>query len=144
VTSELPVLPHRWPFRFVDLVVERSSQGTDRREGRVLARVSANGRGASGEEWGSMAILVEALAQAAFAVAGGSEGSPEEAGRVFLGGIRDFTAVRPPRAGESLAIDVRLAGAFGAVAKFEGEIRAGEETLARGSILVHRSAGPEG
>jgi 3-hydroxymyristoyl/3-hydroxydecanoyl-(acyl carrier protein) dehydratase len=142
--TDLPVLPHRWPFRFVDLVVERAgSTGTpEGRRGRVLARVSANGRAASGESWGSTAILAEALAQAAFAVAGGMDGGPEE--RIFLGGIRDFTAVRPPRAGESLAIEVRMAGAFGAVARFDGEIRAGEETLARGSILVHRSAGTEG
>ena len=138
-----PDLPHRWPFRFIDVVVERSGspEGSEGRRGRVLARVSANGRAACGESWGSTAILAEALAQAAFAVAGGTGAA---GGQVYLGGIRDFAAVRPPLAGESLEIDVRMAGAFGAVAKFDGEIRAGEETLARGSILVHRSAGPEG
>jgi 3-hydroxymyristoyl/3-hydroxydecanoyl-(acyl carrier protein) dehydratase len=143
--TEKPALPHHWPFRFVDVVVERSGPPgqTEGLGGKVRTLVSANGRAASGEAWGNRAILAEALAQAAFAVASDPE-REGAGGRVFLGGIRDFVAIRPPRAGESLEIDVRMAGAFGAVARFDGEVRAGQETLARGSILVHRSAGPEG
>ena len=47
---------------------------------------------------------------------------------------------RVPEAGESLEIDVRLAGRFGAVAKFEGRVRSGGTEIARAGILVRKAA----
>lgn len=86
-----------------------------------------------GERWGSPALLAEALAQAALLLQGGDA----EAGRKgFLAGIDGFEVYRLPEAGESLEVAVRLAARFGAVIKFEGEVRSGAQIVARGSILV--------
>ena len=126
-------LPHAYPFRFVDTVSEVS--GDESFGGTVSTRLTANGRGAMGPEWGSCVLLAEALAQAALLLQGGDV----DAGRRgFLAGIDSFEVSRRPQAGETLDVVVRLAARFGAVIKFEGEIRSGAETVARGSILVRQ------
>lgn len=133
MTATDPGLPHTYPFRFVDTVSERS--GTDAFGGTVSTRLSTNGRGVMGAEWGSPVLLAEALAQAALLLQGGDV----DAGRRgFLAGIDGFEVTRRPQAGESLDVTVRLAARFGAVLKFDGEIRSGAETVARGSILVRQ------
>ena len=133
MTATDPGLPHIYPFRFVDTVSERS--GGDAFAGTVSTRLSANGRGVMGAEWGSPVLLAEALAQAALLLQGGDV----DAGRRgFLAGIDGFEVTRRPQAGESLEVTVRLAARFGAVLKFDGEIRSGAETVAHGSILVRQ------
>ena len=135
MTATDPGLPHVYPFRFVDTVTERS--GGDSFGGSVSARLTANARGAMGPEWGSPVLLAEALAQAALLLQGGDV----DAGRKgFLAGIDGFEVLRRPQAGESLEIVVRLAARFGAVLKFEGEVKSGADTVARGSILVRQGA----
>lgn len=127
-----PDLPHSYPFRFVDTVRERADGEFG---GSVSARITANARGSMGERWGSAALLAEALAQAALLLQGGDA----EAGRKgFLAGIDAFEVLRLPEAGETLEVAVRLAARFGAVIKFEGEVKSGPETVARGSILVRQ------
>ena len=132
-------LPHAYPFRFVDVVTE-PPDGAFRR-GRVRARVSANGRAAAGETWGSPILFAEAIAQAALLL---RRGDPERDREGFLAGIEAFTAERPPRAGETLDVDVRLAARFGAVLRFDGEVRSADEVLARGSVLVREAQAPAG
>jgi len=39
---------------------------------------------------------------------------------------------------------VKLAARFGAMVKFEGVVRSGGETLARGAVLVRKGDGPRG
>jgi 3-hydroxymyristoyl/3-hydroxydecanoyl-(acyl carrier protein) dehydratase len=133
-----PVLPHGYPFRFVDIVERPAGPGF--KGGRVLTRITANGRGAMGEGWQSPMLLAEAIAQAALLLEGGD---PEAGRRGYLAGIQDFGVTRPPRAGETLEIEVALAGRFGAVLRFDGSVSAGGELLARGSVLV-RKAAPDG
>ena len=126
-----PGLPHDYPFRFVD-VVTRGSEGATF-GGSVSTSLTANARGAMGAEWGSPLFLTEALAQAALLLQGGDI----DAGRKgFLAGIDGFEITRRPQAGETLDVSVRMAARFGAVVKFDGEVRSGAETVARGSILV--------
>lgn len=128
-------LPHSYPFRFVDTVsvpADASFSG-----GRVQARVSANGRAAMGEEWGSPILFAEAIAQAALLLEGGD---PERTRSGFLAGIDNFSAERPPRAGETLEISVHLAARFGAIVRFDGEVRSGTDVLARGSVMVRQGA----
>ncbi|MDQ5872370.1 MAG: hypothetical protein M3547_09240 [Acidobacteriota bacterium] len=133
MTATDPGLPHAYPFRFVDTVLGRSSDESF--GGTVSIRLTANARSAMGERWGSPALLAEALAQAALLLQGGDA----EAGRTgFLAGIDGFEVSRLPEAGESLQVVVRLTARFGAVVKFEGEVRSGAETVARGAILVRR------
>ena len=136
MTATDPGLPHAYPFRFVDTVLERTEGESF--GGTVSARLSANARGAMGARWGSAALLAEAVAQAALLLQGGDV----DAGRKgFLAGIDAFEVSRLPEAGESLEVSVRLAARFGAVIKFEGEVRSDRETLARGSILVRQGPG---
>ncbi|MGE5413904.1 MAG: hypothetical protein ACM3NW_07010 [Syntrophomonadaceae bacterium] len=124
-------LPHAYPFRFVDTVT--APAGVADGAGTVRARVSANGRAVMGESWQSPLLFAEAIAQAALLLRGDD---PERARSGFLAGIENFSAERSPVAGETLDITVRLAGRFGLVVRFDGEVRSAGETLARGSVLV--------
>ena len=133
-----PELPHAYPFRFVDTVL--APAGGDFRQGSVSARLTANGRAAMGAGSRSAALLVEMLAQAALLLQGGDAAVGR---RGFLAGIDAFEVARLPQAGETLQVDVRLTARFGSVIRFEGEVRSGSETLARGAILV-RQGGPAG
>jgi hypothetical protein len=148
--------PHAYPFRFVDTVSQGATSGGERTappgaptsdgqstslpegagfQGRVRIRVTANARAAMGEGWQSPLLYPEAIAQAALLL----EGADAEAGRRgYLAGIQELSIERAPRAGETLEISVRLHGRFGAMHRFDGEVRAGEELLARGSVLVRQ------
>ena len=128
-------LPHAYPFRFVDTVTAPADAAFA--GGSVRARVSANGRAAMGEGWQSPLLYAEAIAQAALLLRGED---PERGRSGFLAGIEGFSAERPPLAGETLEVSVRLAGRFGLVARFDGEVISGGETLARGSVLVREGA----
>jgi 3-hydroxymyristoyl/3-hydroxydecanoyl-(acyl carrier protein) dehydratase len=131
-------LPHAYPFRFVDAVVRPAGPDLDATEGwkgETLARVSANARAAAGGDWGSPLLLAEAIAQAALLLQGGD---PETGRRGFLAGIDGFEADRPPRAGETLSISVELSARFGAILKFQGEVRSEDGPIARGAVLVRR------
>jgi len=124
-------LPHDYPFRFVDVVLEE--RDADFSRGRVRAAITANGRAAMGAKWGSPILLVEAIAQAALLLRGGDAGVGRKG---FLAGIDGFEALRSPRAGEMLTVDVRLAARFGRVLRFEGEVSSAGEMIARGGVLV--------
>ena len=126
-------LPHEYPFRFVDAVVEARDAAFSR--GSVRARITANARGAMGAAWHSPLLYAEAIAQAALLLEGG-DADLARAG--FLAGLEDFVAERLPLAGETLDISVRLAAHFGAIFRFDGEVRSGEELVARGSVLVRK------
>jgi 3-hydroxymyristoyl/3-hydroxydecanoyl-(acyl carrier protein) dehydratase len=127
-------LPHAYPFRFVDVILKPA--GDDFSEGQVSAAVTANGRFAAGEECATgSTLLAEALAQAALLLQGGDG---EVGRRGFLAGIDGFQVERLPQPGDRLQIDIRLTARFGSIVKFEGEVRSGSETLARGRILVHQ------
>ncbi len=135
-------LPHAYPFRFVDSILEDRPQaagpGGEKWQGRVKSAVSANGRATRDGAWGSPILYVEAIAQAALLLEGGD---PEIGRQGFLAGIDGFQTMRPPEAGETLDISVQLAARFGGIVKFEGEIRSGDEVLARGTVLVKKGVG---
>ncbi len=132
-------LPHDYPFRFVDTVSRAA--GPDFSDGRVRVRISANAWGAMGEAWQSPLLLAEAVAQSALLLEGGDS---ESARRGFLAGLEDFAFTRPPRAGETLEIRVRLTARFGAVARFDGEVVSldgvedGADAIAKGAVLVRK------
>jgi 3-hydroxymyristoyl/3-hydroxydecanoyl-(acyl carrier protein) dehydratase len=131
--------PHAYPFRFVDTVSRPAQEGFA--GGAVRIRVSANSRAAMGAGWGSPLLYAEAIAQAALLL----EGGDAEAGRRgFLAGLSDFEIARLPLAGETLDVDVRLAGQFGPVFRFDGRVVSGEETLAKGGVLVRKGDMDEG
>ena len=138
--------PHAFPFRFVDTVSRPANvsggrtappepPGPDSWEGRVRIRVTGNARAAMGETWQTGLLYPEAIAQAALLLEGGGV---EAARRGYLAGITGLSIERAPKAGETLEISVRLHGRFGAMHRFEGEVRSGDEVLARGSVLVRK------
>ena len=133
-------LPHDYPFRFVDTVSQEAGPGFA--GGRVRVRVSANSWGAHGVEWRSPLLLAEAVAQSALLLEGGDA---ESARSGFLAGLEGFAFTRSPRAGETLEIRVRLAARFGAVARFDGEVRSLDEAdadaIATGAVLVRKGGG---
>jgi 3-hydroxymyristoyl/3-hydroxydecanoyl-(acyl carrier protein) dehydratase len=132
-------LPHGYPFRFADAV---SASADDRfAGGRVRIRVSANGRGAMGERWQSPLLCAEAIAQAALLLEGGTAADGR---RGFLAGIQDLRVQRPPEAGETLEVEIRLAGRFGPLVRFDGRVSCEGEEIAAGSVLVRQGrAGDE-
>lgn len=130
-----PQLPHVYPFRFVDAVMRAA--GPDFDQGRVSARITAGARAAMGAGWSSAALLAEMIAQAALLLQGGD---PDVGRRGFLAGIEAFEIHRLPEAGETLTIDIRLSARFGAIVKFEGQIRSGSERVAGGAILVRQGS----
>ena len=130
-------LPHQYPFRFVDLIQEERDPEFSR--GRTRVAISVNGRAAMGEAWQSPLLLAEAIAQSALLL---ERGDPEVGKRGFLAGIESFRALRPPRAGEVLEVRVRLTARFGAIVRFEGQVVAGDETIAEGGILVRKGDTP--
>ena len=130
-------VPHTYPFRFVDVVAEPRNEDFSR--GTVRIAVTSNARAAAGEGWPSPFLLAEAIAQSALLLEGGD---PEIGRTGFLAGIEEFEASRNPRAGETLEVRVRLEARFGSIVKFRGEVWSGDETLARGSILVRRGQAP--
>ena len=125
-------LPHTYPFRFVETVLSRAN--ADATQGRVSVRVSANARAAMGERWFSPLLYVEAIAQSALLLRGGSDARYSRRG--LLAGIDDFTFTRVPEAGESLEVEVSLAGRFGPAVKFTGRVLCGGEAVASASVIV--------
>lgn len=130
-------LPHAYPFRFVDVVLEE--RNADFSRGRVRAAMTANARAAMGAEWGSRLLLAETIAQAALLLEGGD---PEIGRTGFLAGIEGFVVRRPPKAGEVLTVDIRLSAKLGAMVRFDGEVTSGGEEIARGAVLVRKGAAP--
>ena len=89
-----------------------------------------------GEGWQSPLLFPEAIAQAALLL----EGGDAEAGRSgFLAGIQGFrssaaAASRARRSRSRSGSPAASAPCF----RFDGEVRSGEELLARGSVLVRQ------
>ncbi len=129
----LEPLPHVYPFRFVDRVVEVTGPAS----GRVRAAVTAGQRCPA---YALPGTLCEMLAQAVLLI----EGGDADLGRSgFLAGISDFQVDRLPDPGDLLTIDVRLAGRLGAAVKFEGEIT--DDTgrkVASGALTVRKGTAP--
>jgi len=133
----IPELPHRYPFRFVDTVLEARDETFSR--GRVSMTVSAGQRACSGEAWAMPFLLAEAIAQAALLL----EGGDAEIGRTgFLAGIDGFAVDRLPVPGERLSVDVSLVARYGPIVKFFGSIQGDESRVASGEIVVRRGGEP--
>jgi 3-hydroxymyristoyl/3-hydroxydecanoyl-(acyl carrier protein) dehydratase len=132
-------LPHVYPFRFADTIAAPADAAFS--GGRVRIRVSANGRAAMGETWQSPLLCAEAIAQAALLLEGGTAADGR---RGFLAGIQDFRVERLPEAGETLEIEVRLAGRFGPLVRFDGRVSSEGREVAAGSVLVRQGRAEPG
>ena len=129
----LAPLPHQYPFRFVDTVLEERDATFSR--GRVSMTVTANQRACSGPDWGMSLLLAEVIAQSALLLEGGD---PEIGRSGFLAGIERFTVDRSPSPGERISVEVSLIARFGSVVRFAGRIDGDPGPVARGEIIVRR------
>jgi hypothetical protein len=130
---EFQPLPHVFPFRFADGVVERT--GSD--GGRVKASVTANADAVRASGFPA-AALAELVAQSALLLQGGDAALGRKG---FLAGVSDFSIQRLPVAGDVLTVDVSIAGRFGDAVKIEGVVRDGEGgAVARGSVTVKQGS----
>jgi hypothetical protein len=126
-------LPHSFPFRFADGVVERTGPA----EGRVRACMTANAQSVRATGFPT-AVLAELVAQSALLLQGGDAALGRKG---FLVGLSDFSVERLPAAGDILTIDVAIAGRLGAMVKFEGIIRDTEGgAVARGYVTVKQGS----
>ncbi len=126
-------LPHAFPFRFADGVVERTGPA----EGRVRASLTANAE-AMRDTGFPTAVLAELVAQSALLLQGGDAALGRKG---FLAGISDFSVQRLPVAGDVLTIDVSIAGRLGDAVKFDGIVRDAEgRAVARGSVTVKQGS----
>jgi 3-hydroxymyristoyl/3-hydroxydecanoyl-(acyl carrier protein) dehydratase len=124
-------LPHVYPFRFVERTVEKRGPA----EGRVRALVSVNGRRTEAGELPPL-TLVEVVAQAALLLEGGDAGVGRSG---FLAGVSDFTFERTPESGDLLDVEVKIAGVFGPIVRFEGTVTDGEgRRVCSGAVTVKK------
>jgi 3-hydroxymyristoyl/3-hydroxydecanoyl-(acyl carrier protein) dehydratase len=122
-------LPHAFPFRFADGVVERTGPA----EGRVRATVTANAAAVRATGFPT-AALAELVAQSALLLQGGDAALGRKG---FLAGISDFSVERLPVPGDVLTVDVAIAGRLGDTVKLEGVVTDGEgRAVARGAVTV--------
>ncbi len=122
-------LPHAFPFRFADAVLERTGPAV----GRVRASLTSNTEALRGAGFPA-AILAELVAQSALLLQGGDAALGKKG---FLAGISDFVVARLPAAGDVLTIDVAIAGRLGDTVKFDGVVTDAEGgAVARGSVTV--------
>lgn len=122
-------LPHAFPFRFADGVVERTGPA----EGRVRATVTADAAAVRGTRFPA-AALAELVAQSALLLEGGDAALGRKG---FLAGISDFSVERLPVPGDVLTVDVVIAGRFGDTVKLEGVVTDGDGgAVARGAVTV--------
>jgi hypothetical protein len=126
-------LPHAFPFRFADGVVERTGPA----EGRVRATVTANAAAVRATGFPA-AALAELVAQSALLLQGGDAALGRKG---FLAGISDFSVERLPVPGDVLTVDVAIAGRLGDTVKLEGVVTDGEgRAVARGAVIVKQGS----
>jgi len=130
VTSvEFQPLPHAFPFRLADGVVERTGPA----EGRVRASVTSDAATVRAAGFPAVA-LVELVAQSALLLQGGDAALGRKG---FLAGVSDFSLERVPVPGDVLTVAVKIAGRFGDTVKFEGVVTdGGGGAVARGAVTV--------
>lgn len=130
---EFQPLPHAFPFRFADGVIERTGPA----QGRVRACVTADGAAARGTGF-QPAVLAELVAQSALLLAGGDVALSRKG---FLAGISGFSVERLPLPGDVLTVEVSIAGRLGDTVKFEGIVSdAHGDAFARGAVTVKQGA----
>jgi 3-hydroxyacyl-[acyl-carrier-protein] dehydratase len=126
------VLPHRYPFRMIDRVVELDPGQ------RVVAlkAISADDFFCAGHFPGTPCIaevlIVEAMAQAGGIVFLSTKGE----GAGILVRVEEMQFHRTVRPGAELILSAEMEFSFGAMAKVRVKAEAGGETVAQGIVVV--------
>jgi 3-hydroxyacyl-[acyl-carrier-protein] dehydratase len=125
-------LPHRFPFLFVDRVLEREA-GVRVLAEKLLTQSEPFFQGHFEDRPVLPGVLMlEMLAQAgAFLEAESLQGKA-----IFLAGVQDARFKAPAFPGDRLELEVRPGGAFGGLAKLQGEIRCEGRVLCTATLIV--------
>jgi 3-hydroxyacyl-[acyl-carrier-protein] dehydratase len=137
------ILPHRFPFLFIDRVVEVVPE----KSVHCQKMVSNSDPILQGHFPGNPilpgVVQVEAMAQAAIVLAHQSGVFDPETQNCYFMGIEKAKFRAPVRPGEVL--DIRIeAQRLGRIGKFKGEIRSGDEVKSSGTFTAIIEAKPEG
>ncbi len=131
MSARFQPLPHVYPFRFVDRILNRRGDAS----GRVRAVITGDARAVNGTAFSPM-LLGELLAQAALLL----DGSPPDVARSgFLAGFQELLVERMPEPGDILTAEVAPVAVLGPVARFEGSLFDDADRLvARAAFTVRK------
>lgn len=127
--SQVPVLPHRAPFRLLDRLIEASPE-----RGVGVKLVSAGDPCVTPSGVLPAAFVLEALAQTGGAYLNALGGDGTHAG--LLAQVEDFVATEPVRVGDELRIEVRVVRRFRTATVLEGRATVGDRPCAEGRFVL--------
>jgi 3-hydroxyacyl-[acyl-carrier-protein] dehydratase len=137
------ILPHRYPFLFIDRVVEVVPEQSIVAEHLVSMSSSILQGHFPGHPILPGVVQIEAMAQAAVVLAHASGHFDPAKHNCYFIGISQAKFRAPAVPGEALQISVK-AERLGRVGKFAGEVRAGNELKSSASFTAIIERKPEG
>jgi len=139
---DVPMIPHRYPFRLIDVDTPGRAAPGRAAPGRATFRLTADGAMARGAAFPAV-LAIEILAQASMVVLGhGGEGLGYLAGAddvEFHPALRE----RPFAPGDTLAATVSRTAAFGSILKVRGQLDRNSQTVVTANLMLSLPEGVE-
>lgn len=127
--SQVPVLPHRSPFRLIDRLIEATPE-----RGVGVKHVAASDPCVTPGGVLPPAFVLEALAQTGGAYLNARGGDGTHAG--LLAQVEEFASHEPVRVGDVLRIEVRVVRRLGTATVLEGRATVDERHCAEGRFVL--------
>jgi 3-hydroxymyristoyl/3-hydroxydecanoyl-(acyl carrier protein) dehydratase len=127
--SQVPVLPHRAPFRLLDRLVEATAE-----RGVGTKLVSAGDPCVTPSGVLPAAFVLEALAQCGGAYLNALGGDGTHAG--LLAQVEGFASLESVRVGDELRVEVRLVRRLGTATVLQGRALVGDRLCAEGRFVL--------
>ena len=131
----LKKLPHRYPFLFIDRVIDLEPK----KRGRGIKNISLNEPFFQGHFPGEPifpgVLMIEIIAQMGAIVSQGDEdGNAANVG--YIGQVRNFKFMKMAVPGDQLTVEVSLEYPFDHFIEIDGKIMREKELIARGKLVV--------